>query len=112
MPVAVVFSCEFCGSRPDRETQAQLERQLLDLRHGEYVDAEPDRWLVWHGRGIYGANRYACQHHRGELKALLREQYGTLGWHPWAMGPHPWRGRRGTNRARALRRKLNSSFGP
>ena len=54
VPVAVVFRCEFCGCRPGPETQANLERQLLDLRHGEYVDAEPERWLVWHGRGIYG----------------------------------------------------------
>ena len=41
MPVTVVFRCEICGSRPDPETQASLERQMLDLRHGEYVDAEP-----------------------------------------------------------------------
>lgn len=112
MPVAVVFRCEFCGRRPGRETQVNLEHQLLDLRHGEYLDVEPERWLVWHGRGIYGATRYSCEQHRGDLKARLREQYGTLGWHPWAMGPHPWRGRRGTDRARALRRRLGSSFGP
>ncbi len=112
MPVAVVFRCEICGSRPGPETQANLEHQLLDLRHGEYVDAEPERWLVWHGRGIYGANRYACGGHRGDLKARVREQYGMLGWHPWAMGPHPWRGRRGTDRARALRRRTSSAFGP
>ena len=49
MPVAVVFTCEVCGRRPDRETQAALERQMLDLRHGEYVDADPGRWLTWHG---------------------------------------------------------------
>ena len=85
----MVFRCEFCGRRPGPETQVNLEHQLLDLRHGEYVDAEPDRWLVWHGRGIYGATRYACQEHRGDLKARLREQYGTLGWHPWAKGRTP-----------------------
>ena len=45
---------------------------MLDLRHGEYVDAEPERWLIWHGRGIYGPTRYACGNHRGELKALIR----------------------------------------
>ena len=54
MPVVVIFSCEICGARPDPETQLALERQMLDLRHGEYVDAEPGRWLTWHGRGIYG----------------------------------------------------------
>ena len=70
MPVAVVFRCEVCGCRPGPDTQASLERQLLDLRHGEYVDAEPERWLVWHGRGIYGRTLYACGEHRGELKAI------------------------------------------
>jgi hypothetical protein len=111
MPVTVVFECEICGARPDPETQRALERQLLDLRHGEYVDADPGRWLTWHGRGMYGPQRYACSGHRGELKALLREHYGTLGWHPWATGPHPWAGRRGTDRARALARTLRSTFG-
>jgi hypothetical protein len=42
---------------------------------------------------------------------MLREQYGLLGWHPWAMGPHPWAGRRGTDRARRLARSLRSTFG-
>jgi hypothetical protein len=120
VPVRVVFSCEICGCRPDAGTQAALERQLLDLRHGEYVDAGPadsappasrPLWLTWHGRGIYGPVRYACGAHRGELKALIREHYGTLGWHPWAQGPHPWAGRRGTDRARSLSRRLRSSFG-
>jgi hypothetical protein len=112
MPVLVVFRCEFCGRAPGQETHADLRRQMLDLRHGEYVDAGPERWLVWHGRGIYGPTRYACGSHRGELKATLREQYGTLGWHPWAKGPHPWRGRRGSDRARSLRRTMRGAFGP
>ncbi len=117
MPVTVVFTCEICGVRPDPDTQRSLEHQLLDLRHGEYVDADTDPptppapWLTWHGRGIYGPQRYACGAHRGELKAAVREQYGTLGWHPWAVGPHPWAGRRGTDRARRLARSLRSSFG-
>ena len=114
MPVKVRFKCEICGRGPDAETQVALERQLLDLRHGEYVDAgdgPPAPWLTWHGRGIYGPTRYACGAHRGELKALLREHYGTLGWHPWAKGPHPWAGRRGTDRARAFHRRLRGTFG-
>ena len=85
--MTVIFRCEICSARPDPETQVALERQLLDLRHGEYVDADPGRWLTWHGRGVYGPTRYACGEHRGELKALIREHYGTLGWHPWAIGP-------------------------
>jgi hypothetical protein len=116
--VRPVFTCELCGIRPDEETFAALQRQMLDLRFGEYVDADPGRWLTWHGRGIYGRTRYACGSHRGELKADLREQYGTIGshpWakgpHPWAKGPHPWAGRRGTDRARRLARSLGSTFG-
>jgi hypothetical protein len=111
MSVTVLFTCEICGCRPDGETQLALERQMLDLRHGEYVDADPGRWLTWHGRGIYGPHRYACGEHRGVLKALLREHYGTLGWHPWATGPHPWAGRRGTDRARRFVRSLRSTIG-
>ncbi|MEP6953034.1 MAG: hypothetical protein ABI950_03095 [Solirubrobacteraceae bacterium] len=107
MPVKVVFSCEFCAARPDAETQTNLEHQLLDLRHGEYLDADPGNWLTWHGHGLYGCTRYACGAHRGDLKAYLREHYGTVGWHPWAKGPHPWRGRRGTDRARRLARTGN-----
>ena len=109
--MTVIFRCEICSARPDPETQVALERQLLDLRHGEYVDADPGRWLTWHGRGVYGPTRYACGEHRGELKALIREHYGTLGWHPWAMGPHPWAGRRGTDKARRLARTMRSTFG-
>jgi len=104
LPVKVVFRCQFCDARPGPETQTSLEHQLLDLRHGEYVDADPGNWLTWHGHGLYGSTRYACGEHRGELKAYLREHYGTVGWHPWAKGPHPWRGRRGTDRARRLAR--------
>jgi hypothetical protein len=109
MPVAVLFTCELCGARPDATAQKALERQLLDLRHGEYVDAED--WLTWHGRGIYGPTRYACPTHRSALKSVVRERYGTLGWHPWARGPHPWAGRRGTDRARQLARNLHTTFG-
>ena len=79
---------------------------MLDLRFGEYVDADPGNWLTWSGRGIYGRTRYACGEHRGDLKADLRETYGTVGRHPWAKGPHPWAGRRGTDRARRLARSL------
>ena len=110
MPVAVLFSCDICGARPDPDTQRALERQLLDLRHGEYVDADPGGWLTWHGRGIYGPQRYACAEHRDELKARLCQLYGSLGWHPWARGPHPWAGRRGTDKARRLARRLSSTF--
>jgi hypothetical protein len=45
--------------------------------------------------------RFACGEHRGELKAFLREHYGTLGKHPWAMKSQP--GRRDIDFARARR---------
>jgi hypothetical protein len=57
MPVRPVFRCEFCGARPDRGTHDALQRQMLDLRFGEYVDAGPGTWLTWHRRGIYGRTR-------------------------------------------------------
>ena len=56
---------------------------------GAYEDAMPERWLIWHGRGLYGSARYACTEHRGDLVAFLREHYGTIGWHPWKRPPYP-----------------------
>ena len=53
VPVKAVFMCEFCGARPDEETYSSLRRQMLDLRFGEYVDAEPGR------RGTDRARRLA-----------------------------------------------------
>jgi hypothetical protein len=35
MPVKPVFAYEFCGARPDDDTQDALQRQMLDLRFGE-----------------------------------------------------------------------------
>lgn len=89
MPVKLVFRCQFCEARPDPETQAELERQAQDMLFGIYVDAEPARWLTWHGRGPLGPTRHACPEHRGELTAYLRHHYGSVGWHPWKMGPYP-----------------------
>src|ERR1700689_5458372 len=71
VPVMLIFRCEICSVRPDAQTQRALERQVLDLRHGEYVDADPGRWLTWHGREMYGPNCYACGGERDELKACL-----------------------------------------
>ena len=89
MPCRVLYRCEFCNAQPDAATKKGLESQLQELLFGQYVDIAPGNWLIWSGQGIYGRARYACGEHRGELKADLREAYGTLGWHPWAMGPHP-----------------------
>jgi hypothetical protein len=43
---------------------------------------------VWHGHGPFGANRYACGAHRGELTAAIRATYGSLGSQPWAQPPY------------------------
>ncbi len=85
----MIFRCEFCDAQPDAVTQSTLERQLRELAFGEYVEAPPGRWLVWHGGGPLGPRRYGCQAHRGELVAFLREHYGTIAPHPWKRPPYP-----------------------
>lgn len=105
MPCRLIFRCEFCDARPDDDTQRSLEEGLSLLLFGTYVDAEPGNWLVWHGRGIYGPQRYACPAHREELKARLRKHYGSVGPHPFAEGPHPagWLRRESLQRMRRRR---------
>lgn len=100
----LIFRCQTCGRMPDEATRASLERELMDPRFGEYVDAEPGHWLIWHGRGLYGAALFSCVEHRGELKAFLREHYGTIGRHPWAMGSQPGRRKIDFERARRIAR--------
>lgn len=93
MPIRLIFRCHYCDAVPDDEVQATLRRYLQHLRHGEFLDAAPRGWMLWSGRGMYGPPKYACPQHRGELVAGIREDYGTLGWHPWKMGPYPDRER-------------------
>jgi hypothetical protein len=104
MSVRVVFRCHFCDAEPDAGTHESLMRQLQLLLHGTYVEAAPGHWLVWHGRGVYGRNMYACSEHRETLKRYLRKHYG--GWHVWAEGPHPagWHFREEAERTRRRRR--------
>jgi hypothetical protein len=110
MPVKLIFRCETCDATPDEETRAALEGELLDPRWGEYVDAEPGHWLIWHGRGLYGHARFSCAAHRGDLKACLREHYGTLGHHPWAMKSQPGRREIDFERARRIARASGSKW--
>ena len=107
MPVRVIFRCQFCAAVPDPQTQRSLEGQLRELVCGEYLDALPGRWLVWHGRGPFGPIRYACPDHRGDLTAYLREHYGSIGWHPWKMPPYPMT-RRSRDTERAMRRTITA----
>jgi hypothetical protein len=88
MPVRLRFRCQFCEVEPDGATQLSLERGVRELVFGEYLDALPGRWLTWHGRGPLGPTRYACETHRGELVAYVREHYGTIAWHPWKRPPY------------------------
>jgi len=83
---------------------------VSDVLFGQYVDAEPGRWLTWHGRGLLGPTRYACQQHRGELTAYLRHHYGTIGSHPWKMGPYPRPPKRAGTVKAAQASRLGSGF--
>jgi len=89
MSVKLIFRCQFCSAQPDPLTQVSLESTVRRVVWGQYLDAMPGKWLVWHGRGLYGPPRYACPVHRGDLTAYLREHYGTVGWHPWKRPPYP-----------------------
>jgi hypothetical protein len=89
MPVSFIFRCQFCDAQPDPLTQLRLQAAMREFVWGAYQNALPGRWLVWHGRGLYGPARYACPDHRGDLVAFLREHYGTIGFHPWKRPPYP-----------------------
>ena len=88
MPVRMVFRCGYCDAVPDTVTQEGMQFAMANPVFGEFRDASPERWLVWYGKGLYGPARFACPDHRGDLVADLRETYGTVGWHPWKMGPY------------------------
>ncbi len=84
-----IFRCQFCERKPDPLTQISLEKTVSRAGFGAYVDAMPEQWLVWHGKGPYGPPRYACPEHRGDLVAYLRSHYGAIGPHPWKRPPYP-----------------------
>jgi hypothetical protein len=87
--VRFIFRCQFCDAQPDPLTQLSLQEAMRQFVWGAYQNALPGRWLVWHGRGLYGPARYACPEHRGDLVSYLREHYGTIGFHPWKRPPYP-----------------------
>jgi hypothetical protein len=109
--VKVIFRCEFCDAQPDALTQMNLESSIRVLDFGAYVDAMPGRWLVWHGQGLLGPRRYACETHRGDLVAFLREHYGTVAPHPWKRPPYPSSVRTdGTDRAARIKQSGSQGF--
>ena len=113
MSVRLVFRCQYCDSQPCPLTQLSLEKSVTEAVWGAYMDAMPQRWLVWHGKGLYGPTRYACEEHRGDLVAYLRDHYGTLGFHPWKRPPYPSSLKSGDSeraRAIALRRGGTGGF--
>ena len=89
MPISFIFRCQYCEAQPDPLTQLRLQGAMREFVWGAYQNALPGRWLIWHGRGLYGPARYACPEHRGDLVAYLREHYGTIGFHPWKRPPYP-----------------------
>lgn len=89
MSVRFIFRCQFCAEQPDPLTQLSLEQAMRENTWGAYQDALPGRWLVFHGRGLYGSPRYACPEHRRDLVAYLRQHYGSVGFHVWKRPPYP-----------------------
>jgi len=89
LPIRLVFRCDHCDVRPDRDTQRTLEAQLPDRRFGRYLDAQPGNWLIFNGGGPLGARRYACSAHRANLTADLRAHYGTICRLVCDEGPYP-----------------------
>jgi hypothetical protein len=89
MSVRFIFRCQFCDAQPDPLTQVNLEKAMRENTWGAYQDAMPGKWLVFHGRGLYGHPRHACPDHRGDLVAYLRDHYGTVGFHVWKRPPYP-----------------------
>ena len=64
MPVSLRFRCQFCDVPPDPLTHVSLVTAMRHTTFGEYQDALPGRWLIFHGRGLLGPPRYACEAHR------------------------------------------------
>jgi anti-sigma regulatory factor (Ser/Thr protein kinase) len=89
MPVRYIFRYQFCVAQPDPLTQLALQTTVREATFGAYQNALPGRWLVWHGKRLYGPTRYACEEHRGDLVAYLRTHYGSIGFHPWKRPPYP-----------------------
>jgi len=87
-----VFRCEICGITPDDATRDAIAGQCREDMVGEFIDAMPGRWLVWHAGGLLGPMRYACKEHRRELLKVIRFHYGLTGeqW-VWKRPPYPQR---------------------
>ncbi len=54
MRVSLRFRCQYCDEQPDPLTQISLVTAMRQASFGEYQDALPGRWLIFHGRGLFG----------------------------------------------------------
>ena len=48
MPVSLRFRCQYCDERPDPLTHINLVTAMRETTFGEYQDALPGRWLIFH----------------------------------------------------------------
>ncbi|MGH2919183.1 MAG: hypothetical protein ACRDLS_11400 [Solirubrobacteraceae bacterium] len=86
------FRCEICGCLPDDATRSSIGASTREDLFGEFIDAMPGRWLVWHAGGLLGPRRYACPEHRRDLMAVIRFHYAYTGeqW-VWKRPPYAQR---------------------
>lgn len=89
MAVRLLFRCDHCQARPDRDTQRTLEGQLHDRRCGAYLHAQPGGWLIWTAGGALGRKRYACPEHRDALIEHVRVHYAAIDRAVWQAEPYP-----------------------
>jgi hypothetical protein len=92
MPVKYWFCCDICGCVADDATRASIGATSREDLFGEFIDAMPGRWLVWHAGGLLGPMRYACSEHRKDLLRNIRFHYAYTGeqW-VWERPPYAQR---------------------
>lgn len=92
MAVRYRFRCEICGCLPDEATRSAIAASTREHLFGEFIDAMPARWLVWHAGGLLGPRRYACAEHRKALLTSIRFHYAYTGeqW-VWKRPPYAQR---------------------
>src|SRR3954470_16249048 len=89
MSVRFVFRCQFCDAQPDSLTQMSLEKAMRENTWGAYQDALPGKWLVFHGRGLYGPPPYACPDHRSDLAPHPPPHCAGVVCQLWKPPPYP-----------------------
>jgi hypothetical protein len=92
MPVRYWFRCEICGRVADDATRESIGASTREDLFGEFIDAMPGKWLVWHAGGLLGPRRYACPEHRRDLLSSIRFHYAYTGEHwVWKRPPYAQR---------------------